>query len=117
MKDKSIGKWLRYYRKTAKLSVNDVIDKFANEYDIEYTNKAVYGWESGQNQPPADTFLILCKMYNVTNIVESMGYVSKNGRSPLILTEKEEALVEQYRSNKKMQAAVDKLLDISEPNE
>ena len=114
MKDKSIGKWLRYYRKTAKLSVNDVVDIFAKEYNIEYTNKAVYGWESGQNQPPADTFLILCKMYNIINIAASMGHVAKDDRSPLILTEKEEILVNNYRSNKKMQSAVDKLLDIPE---
>ena len=114
MKNSNIGKWLRYYRKSANLSVNDVITKLQQEYNIEYTNKAVYGWESGQNQPPADTFLILCKMYNVTNIVESMGYVSQFKREPLILTKKEEQLILNYRTNRKIQPAVDKLLDIED---
>ena len=114
MEHSNIGHWLRYYRKASKLSVNDVIEKFAREYDIDYTNKAVYGWETGQNQPPADTFLILCKMYNITNIVEAMGYVTSKAEGPLLLSDKEEELILNYRANKKLQPAIHKLLDIEE---
>lgn len=114
MSHSNIGKWLRHYRKAAKLSVNEVIEKFEREYDITYTNKAVYGWESGQNQPPADTFLILCRMYNITNIVESMGYASAKEHIPLILSDKEEEIILKYRTNTKLQPAIHKLLDIEE---
>lgn len=114
MRNSNIGKWLRYYRKAANLSVNDVITKLEHEYNIQYTNKAVYGWESGQNQPPADTFLILCKIYNITNIVESMGYISQVKHEPLFLSEKEEQLILNYRLNKKVQPAINKLLDIAD---
>ncbi|MBQ4057513.1 MAG: helix-turn-helix transcriptional regulator [Lachnospiraceae bacterium] len=114
MNQSSIGKWLRHYRKAANLSVNEVIEKFEREYDITYTNKAVYGWESGQNQPPADTFLILCRMYNITNIVESMGYSSSKEHIPLLLTAKEEELIIKYRENPKHQSSIHKLLDMEE---
>ena len=114
MKHTNVGKWLRHYRQAARLSVNDVIEKFEKEYDIEYTNKAVYGWESGQNQPPADTFLILCKMYHITNIVEAMGYVVDKDNPPLLLSEREEELIMKYRTNKDYQKAIHKLLDIKD---
>lgn len=114
MSQSNIGKWLRHYRKAAKLSVNEVIDKFEREYDIIYTNKAVYGWESGQNQPPADTFLILCRMYNITNIVESMGYTTSKEHFPLILTAQEEELILKYRENTKHHSSIHKLLDMEE---
>lgn len=114
MSRNNIGAWLKHYRKAAKLSVNEVVEKFERDYDIIYTNKAVYGWESGQNQPPADTFLILCKMYNITNIVESMGYITSKNREPLLLSEQEEEIIMKYRSNKKLHPAIHKLLDIKE---
>lgn len=114
MSHNNIGTWLRFYRKAAKLSVNDVIDKFEKEYHIKYTNKAVYGWENGQNQPPADTFLILCKMYNISNIVEAMGYVVSKDNEPIMLTDNEEIIIKQYRSNKKLRPAINKLFDIEE---
>ncbi len=114
MSRNNMGAWLRHYRKAAKLSVNDVVERFERDYDIIYTNKAVYGWESGQNQPPADTFLILCKMYNITNIVESLGYVTSKKQEPLLLTEQEEQIILKYRSIKHLQPAILKLLDIEE---
>ncbi len=114
MEHSSIGKWLRYYRKAAKLSVNEVIEKFEKEYNITYTNKAVYGWESGQNQPPADTFLILCRMYNITDIIESMGYHSAKNQQSLILSPKEKELVLKYRSHQEHHLSIHKLLDMKE---
>lgn len=112
MKRTNIGTLLRYYRKKAKLSVNDVIENLAKEYDILYTDKAVYGWESGRSQPPADTFLILCKMYEISNIIESMGYASQNTKEPLILSDREEELIHKYREHKEHRNAIHKLLDM-----
>ena len=80
MRDKSIGRTLRYYRKAAQLSIADVIEIFQTEYDIHYTNKAIYGWESGHTQPSADTFLTLCKIYDIHNIIESMNYACKTDK-------------------------------------
>ncbi len=114
MHDKSIGRTLRYYRKAAQLTIADVIEIFRTEYDIHYTNKAIYSWESGQSQPSADTFLILCKMYDIHNIIESMEYVCKTEKTPLILTENEEKIILQYRKNKNLRPAINKLFDIEE---
>ena len=114
MNRNNMGAWLKHYRKEAKLSVKEVVEIFARDYDIRYTDKAVYGWESGQNQPPADTFLILCKMYNITNIIESIGYVTSKKQEPLLLTDQEEQIILKYRSNKPLQSAILKLLDIEE---
>lgn len=114
MNHSNLGKWLRHYRQAANLSVKEVIEKFEREYDITYTNKAVYGWENGQNQPSADTFLILCRMYNITNIVESMGYLSTKDHVPLVLSDKEKELIMKYRSNQQLQPAIHKLLDMEE---
>lgn len=114
MRDKSIGRTLRYYRKAAQLSIADVIEIFQTEYDIHYTNKAIYGWESGHTQPSADTFLTLCKIYDIHNIIESMNYACKSDKGPLILTENEERIILQYRENKKLRPAINKLFDIED---
>ncbi len=114
MRDKSIGRTLRYYRKAAQLSIADVIEIFRTEYGIHYTDKAIYGWESGRSQPSADTFLTLCKMYDIHNIIESMEYACKTDKGPLILTENEEQIILQYRENKSLRPAINKLFDIEE---
>lgn len=107
MKNKQIAKVLKTYRKQNQYSINDVA-MFLKEKDIKVAPKTIYGWESGQAQPDADTLLVLCEIYNITDILATFGYVEK-GTFPLTTLEKE--LVIQFRKHPPLQDAVRKLLD------
>ena len=112
MNNPNLGVLLRYYRKAAELSVNDVVDIFRTEYNTKLSNKTVYSWENGQNQPSADTLLTLCKMYNITNILQSLGYTGPVEKRPLGLTNNEREIILKYRSNDYFHKSVDKLFEI-----
>lgn len=45
---------LKYYRKLKKLSVENVA-AYLQDNGIPVASKTIYGWESGQTQPDADT--------------------------------------------------------------
>lgn len=55
---------LKEKRKGLGLSVKTVLDELRS-YDIEISDKTLYGWESGHRQPDADTFLALCQIYGI----------------------------------------------------
>lgn len=110
MKNLNISKVLKYYRKQNKLSVANVSD-LLKDNNLSVAPKTIYGWESGQTQPDADTLLLLCKIYGIENILKTFGY--ENGKTnPIILTEFEENLIMRYRENPEMQNAVHKLLGL-----
>lgn len=113
MKNPNIAKVLKEYRKLNHYSVEDVVLKL-EEHHLPFATKTVYGWESGQTQPDADTLLVLCKIYRIDNILETFGY--QQAEEPLLLSEEEHSLIEKYRENKDMQNAVKKLLSIDEDN-
>lgn len=114
MNNPNLGRMLRYYRRARNLSVNQVVENLREEYDLSISPKTVYGWETSQNQPSADTFLVLCKMYQVSNILESLGYEGSPEEAPLVLTDEERELILKYRSKKYFHSAIRKLLDIDE---
>ena len=114
MNNPNLGRMLRYYRKSRQLSVQQVIDKLNREYNITISPKTLYGWENSQNQPSADMLLVLCKIYNVSNILESLGYDGPPEQAPLILSPIEREIISRYRSNKEYNKAILKLLDIEE---
>lgn len=55
---------LKAKRKEAGLSVKEVVSTLKLQ-GISVAEKTIYGWESGNRQPDADTFLALCKVYNI----------------------------------------------------
>lgn len=114
MNNPNLGRMLRYHRKASNLSVNQVVAKLKAEYDMSISPKTVYGWENSQNQPSADTLLILCKMYRINNILESLGYDGSPEQAPIVLTAEEKELIIKYRSHKYFNSAIRKLLDIDE---
>ena len=67
MKNAKISEVLKNYRKLNKLSVRDV-SGILKEKSLNVAEKTIYGWESGQTQPNADTLLMLCEIYNIENI-------------------------------------------------
>ena len=109
MKNPNIAKVLKAYRKMNHYTVQDVVMKLENNA-VPVAPKTVYGWESGQTQPDADTLLILCSIYKMDNILETFGYKESNDSFPL--SEEERRLVQNYRETPVMQPAVKKLLDL-----
>lgn len=114
MNNPNLGRMLRYYRQACNLSVKQVVNNLKTEYDISISPKTVYGWENSQNQPSADMLLVLCKMYRINNILESLGYDGAPDQAPLVLSPEEKELILKYRSHKYFNSAIRKLLDIDE---
>lgn len=108
MKNEKISEVLKNYRKLNKLSVRDV-SGLLKEKSLNVAEKTIYGWESGQTQPNADTLLMLCEIYNIENILSTFGYTNKE---PINLTKHEETLIKHYRKHPEIQDAVNKLLDV-----
>lgn len=67
MSSSFIGNILKTRRKELNLSVKDVLEQLQN-FGIDISDKTLYGWESGHRQPDADTFLILCNIYQISTI-------------------------------------------------
>lgn len=97
------------YRKLNHYSVNDLVIKLEDNA-LPVAPKTVYGWESGQTQPDADTLLVLCKIYNINNILGTFGYEQSN--HALVLSEEERNLILRYRACMEMQPAVKRLLEM-----
>lgn len=114
MKNPNIATVLKYYRKLNHLSVNEVSDilKEQNNYAAP---KTIYGWESGQTQPDADTLMFLCELYHIENVLETFGYKQRSSTDTnLVLSEKEKILIESYRTHPNMHPAVDRLLELEQ---
>lgn len=107
MKNPNIAKVLKEYRKLNHYSVEDVVLRLEEE-QLPFAAKTIYGWESGQTQPDADTLLVLCKIYKIDDILAAFGYESSD--TPLKLSAEEHALIRKYRENEDMQDAVKRLL-------
>lgn len=112
MKNPNIAKVLKEYRKQNHYSVEDVVFKL-EEQNLPFATKTIYGWESGQTQPDADTLLVLCKIYKIDNILETFGYQPPVRRCSSSLKEEHE-LIQKYRQHEVMQNAVKKLLGVGE---
>ncbi len=109
MKNPNISRVLKAYRKLNHLSVNDIVLKLES-HNLPVAAKTVYGWESGQTQPDADTLLVLCKIYHIDDILGTFGY--RDAADPLSLSEEERNLVMHYRVYPDMQRAIKKLLEM-----
>ena len=103
---KNIAKVLKEYRKKNNYSVEDV-SMLLKEREIKAAPKTIYGWESGQSQPNADTLLTLCELYNIENILSVFGYAQT---VDFQLSSQERALVKSYRAHPELQSAVNILL-------
>lgn len=110
MKNKNIAKVLKSYRKQNHLSVKDVANKLKKR-SLIVAEKTIYGWESGQSQPDADTLLLLCDIYNINDILGEFGYSERND---FALTGSEQELIVEYRKHPEVHQAIKRLLEIRE---
>ena len=110
MKNEKISHALKIYRTQNNLPVAQVSELLSSQ-NIAVAEKTIYGWESGQAQPDADTLLRLCKIYHIDDILSTFGYEPRQAQLPQpTLFELE--LIKQYRAHPEHQAAIHKLLDL-----
>ena len=109
MKNVNIAKVLKEQRKLNDFSVQDVAIQLEKK-NVNVSPKTIYGWESGQALPSADTLLQLCDIYHISDILGCFGYGLDD--NPLRLTQFDQQLVMKYRQHPEMQAAVKRLLDL-----
>ena len=110
MKNQNIAKVLKEYRKRCGMTVEQVSGELKG-CDIKAATKTIYGWESGQTQPSADTLMVLCSIYGIKNVLKAFGYIEEE---ELILTNEEKRLLLAYRSHSQMHEAIIKLLDLDQ---
>lgn len=108
MKNENIAKVLKHYRKQNHLSVKEVAEKL-KERSLIVAEKTIYGWESGQSQPDADTLLLLCDIYNIDDILGEFGYTD---RTDFAITNYEQNLIIEYRKHPEVHKAIERLLEI-----
>lgn len=86
----TIAKQLKAFRKAAGISAKDAAEA------IEKKENTVYAWESGQNQPDAETFLALCNLYHA-DISEFFGTEPTSYSTETQLSADEAELLELWR--------------------
>ena len=95
MRNDIIGEVLKKYRKANGLEVHDVSLLLKERYGLDIADKTIYGWESNQAHPVADTFVILCEMYHIADV----GKEFSTNSTPIssIVTMDEFELLSSYR--------------------
>lgn len=91
MTKSEIAELLRKYRQRSDMTGNEVIEKL-KEKGIAYKVKALYNWEAGRSQPDCDTFIALCDIYGMKDILSVFGYKPGNDAADRQLTCKEELM-------------------------
>ena len=115
MRNDNIARSLRYYRNVNHKSIDDII-AFLREHDYDVSEKTIYAWENGSNQPRADILMLLCEYYQIDDVLTAFGYRDAETsflQDPLSVSEI--SLIKSYREHKEMQPAVHKLLDLPAP--
>ena len=110
--NETLGKMLKYYRRLNNLKVRDVKARL-EDYDIYISEKTIYGWESNQNPPSADKFLILCEIYKIPDI--NFTFLQKKSGREVKLSKDERVMLQHYRMRPQMQDAVRKILEMPDP--
>jgi transcriptional regulator with XRE-family HTH domain len=110
MKSKQIGDILRKERKRHGWSVNDVVIKLKDDYDLDVAEKTVYGWESDQSYPRTETLLILCEMYRIEDIAE--GLLKAPAVGEFQITTDEHDVILRYRRHPELQDVVKRVLTV-----
>lgn len=91
------GRVLKARRKELGFSVKHVLEQL-KDMGINISDKTLYGWENGHRQPDADSFLILCKIYNIGSINGIDKIPRKIGEALSFPDGYEEKLIDLYRS-------------------
>ena len=88
----NIGEKLKLLRENNNMTRKEVADRLKN-FNIDISDKTLYGYESGRNSANADMFLALCQIYKCNNIMETFS----NTVEDVLFTNKEWTIIERYR--------------------
>lgn len=91
---KGIADMLKDKRLECGLKGQEVTQRLKLQYDIELSDKTLYGYENAVSSPNIPTFLALCKIYGVEDVAAAIEH-SKPRRRTLSLTE--ETLIQYFR--------------------
>ena len=75
------------------------------------SGKTVNAWENNRGQPDAEILMMLCDIYNVSDILSE--FRDNSPEPPFALSEAEKSLVLAYRARPNMQNAVNTLLGLN----
>lgn len=73
---------LRQLRQACGLTAKEVSVLLAHK-GIDLSEKTILGYENGVSMPKVNTFLRLCELYKVPDIMAAFGYDGKTDASPL----------------------------------
>lgn len=73
----SIGETLKKYRLSSGISVKEISDLLISK-GFKASEKTIYSWESGNSQPSPDALLIMCKAYDIEDVLAAFGYKDFN---------------------------------------
>ncbi len=78
----SMAATLRQLRQARGLTAKEVAEILASK-DVDISEKTLLGYENGVSAPKVNTFLRLCEIYRVTDIMGTFGYDGKESPSQL----------------------------------
>ncbi len=106
---KYIGETLKAQRSKSGISVKQISDLLSRE-GLKASEKTIYSWESGNSQPTPDAFLLMCRTYEIDDILSTFGYYSEEGKGLQSLQER--ILLRKYHSlNQLGQSKIHEYLD------
>lgn len=108
MASNKIGDVLRDARKKRKQTAGSVANILSLKYDIRIGAKTIYSYERGNAMPPTNTFLSLCEIYEITDILYAFGYRDASAMAQHH-TEQEEKMLRAYRESE-FQSAINLML-------
>lgn len=111
MNPKSIGSVLKYYRKLRNISVKDV-SEYLNENHAKVCIKTIYGWENNHTEPDIHTLILLCRLYQIDDMMQAFGCGTAASPCEINPTAHELDLIRRYRCCPDLQPAIDKILDL-----
>lgn len=104
MSRETIAKALKRLREQSGLTADQVGEM------VGKSGKTVNAWENNRGQPDAEMLMLLCDIYNVSDILAEFRDDSKE---VFAVSNHEKAVITAYRDNPDMHNAVDKLLGVN----
>ena len=92
----SIGETLKKCRLNAGKSVKEISDLLISK-GFKASEKTIYSWESGNSQPSPDAFLIMCKAYNLSDILRTFGYTNTSASDVKPVSTNNHEFIKKYR--------------------
>jgi transcriptional regulator with XRE-family HTH domain len=107
-----IGNMLRKERLRHGWTINDVVIRLRDDYNLNVAKKTIYGWESDQSYPRTESLLILCEMYRIEDIATGLLKAPAMGNFQITADERE--VIIKYRQHPRLQSVVKRVLDAPE---